>query len=99
MKKLLLAAVTALMLAAPAAVSAQETDMAKLSCKDFVAAAANEQQMGILLAWIDGYMSAASENTVMSEEWMTKLGTHMVTWCQANPAKTIMDAMDAMPEE
>lgn len=99
MKRLVLSATAALMLASPAAVSAQETDMAKLSCQEFMTAASNEQHMGILLAWIDGYMSAVSENTVMSDEWMGRLGQHMATWCQANPQNTIMDAMEAMPEE
>ena len=48
--------------------------------------------------WIDGYMSGKSDNTMMDNAWMEKLGTHMGKYCASNPQKTIMDAIENMPE-
>ena len=84
------------MLGVPAIVSAEEIDMAKVTCKEFLE---SKENMPVLLTWIDGYMSAQSDNTVMSSEWMETLATHMGKFCAANPGKTIMDAMEAMPAE
>ncbi|MCR4666479.1 MAG: HdeA family protein [Desulfovibrio sp.] len=96
-KTLLLTTLAALLLCAPSAGFADdETDMAKISCKDFLGSG---DQMGTMLAWIDGYMSAKSDNTMMSKEWMEKLGKHMGEYCAKNPGNTIMQAMDAMPSE
>ena len=95
MKKLVFSCLLAAFLAVPTLSSAEEIDMAKVSCKEFLGSGDN---IGMMLTWIDGYMSAKSDNTVMSNEWMEKLGTHMGSYCQKNPGKTIMQAMEAMPE-
>ena len=96
MKKSLLAALITATLCIPAVASADdETDMAKITCKEFLSA--GESEMGLMLTWIDGYMSARSDNTMMSKAWMEKLGAHMASFCSSNPGKTIMDAMNAVP--
>lgn len=96
MKKYLLSALTLLMLGiAPLSAHAAEQDVAKIPCKDFLADKAN---MGMMVMWIDGYMSGKSGNTSISDEWMQKLGTHLGTYCAKNPGKTIMDAIEAVPE-
>lgn len=95
-EKSLLAALVAATLCIPAVASADdETDMAKITCKEFLSA--GESEMGLMLTWIDGYMSARSDNTMMSKAWMEKLGAHMASFCSSNPGKTIMDAMNAVP--
>ena len=96
MKKLLFAAVAAAMLfCAPVSAQAEDQDMAKITCKEFLE---SKENISLLLMWIDGYMSAKSNNTVLSDSWMEKLGTHMGTYCGKNPTKTVMEAMEAMPE-
>ncbi len=95
MKKLFAAFVLFALFGMPLAASAAEVDMAKISCKDFLS---EKDQIGTMLVWIDGYMSAKSDNTVMSEEWMEKLGGHLGKYCASNPNKTIMDAINNMPE-
>ena len=96
MKKSLLAALVAATLCIPAVASADdETDMAKITCKEFLSA--GESEMGLMLTWIDGYMSARSDNTMVSKAWMEKLGAQMASFCSSNPGKTIMDAMNAVP--
>ncbi len=76
---------------------AEDVDFGKLTCKYFNSS--SDQEKGILLMWIDGYMSALAENTVMSDEWMKKLGMHFGSYCAANPGKTMMETMEAMPED
>ena len=99
MKKVLLtAAAVSMLFAAPFASYAteQDVDVAKITCKEFLEAKNN---MPMMLMWIDGYMSGKSDNTVISDAWMEKLGMHLGTYCGKNPGKTIMDAMEAMPAE
>ncbi len=97
MKKMLLTiAAAAMICGAPFAAQAEDQDIAKISCKEFLADQAN---MPLMIMWIDGYMSAQSENTVLSESWIQKLGTHMGMFCSKNPDKSIMQAIEAMPAE
>ncbi|MFI3270532.1 MAG: HdeA/HdeB family chaperone [Pseudomonadota bacterium] len=74
---------------------AVEFDMAQRSCVEFIE---NVDDITYTLFWIDGFSSALSENTIVSTDWMTKLSTHMVTYCQQYPNHTIMQAMEALSE-
>ena len=66
----------AMLFTAPTMASAEEpVDMSKLSCKEFLSA--DQSKIGMMLMWIDGYMSGKSDNTMMDNAWMEKLGTHM----------------------
>ncbi len=95
-KKILFCAVAATVLfTTPPAVQAETKDVAKVTCQEFMN---DKDDMPLLIMWIDGYLSAASDNTVFSKEWQVKLGKHMGEFCTKNPNKTIMDAMDALPD-
>ena len=98
MKKLLFSCLLAACLALPATTLAagDDIDMAKVSCEEFLNSGSN---MTMMLTWIDGYMSGISDNTVISNAWMEKLGAHMGQYCSKNSGKTIMDAIKAMPAE
>lgn len=96
MKRSIAAVVLAALCAAPFSARAVEVDMAGIRCKDLLA---NEEQFPLVLMWIDGYMSAASDNTVFSEEWMARLANAMGTYCATHPGGTVMDAMEAMAAE
>ena len=52
--------------------------------------------MNLILMWLDGYASQKSDNTVISDEWMEKLGQHMGSFCSANPDTPILEAAQAM---
>lgn len=52
--------------------------------------------MGLILMWLDGYMSQQSDNTVLSDEWIEKLSMHMATYCSKNPNTSILEAAGAM---
>lgn len=46
------------------AVQAEETDVAKVKCSEFIQ---DKESMGMLLMWLDGYASQKSDNTVLSD--------------------------------
>lgn len=77
------------------AVQAEETDVAKVKCSEFIQ---DKESMGMLLMWLDGYASQKSDNTVLSDEWIEKLGAHMGKYCSEHPDTTILDAAQAMEE-
>ncbi len=72
---------------------ADTVDIAQVKCSEFIQ---DKQGMGMLLMWLDGYASQQSGNTVLSEEWIEKLGMHMGTYCAKNPDTTILDAAQAL---
>lgn len=75
------------------AVQAEETDVANIKCSEFLE---DKEGMGMLLMWLDGYASQKSDNTVLSDEWIEKLGKHMGTFCSQNPDTPILEAAKAM---
>lgn len=96
MKKFLIAAVSALALTMSAgAANAEDQDMSKLKCSEFLQSG---QSMPLIIMWIDGYLSAASDNTVMDDNYTKELGVHLGTFCKQNPDATIMDAMSTIGE-
>ncbi len=72
---------------------AEQIDMAQLKCSEFLA---DKDNMNLILMWLDGYASQKSDNTVISDEWMEKLGQHMGSFCSANPDTPILEAAQAM---
>ncbi len=96
MKKIFIAALLTVFMAMSGVALAQTQDMAKVKCSEFIQGDNNVRTY--IVFWLDGYMSAESENTEMSDEWVKKLSTHMGTFCAQNPNKTIMEAAEAIPE-
>jgi acid stress chaperone HdeB len=86
----------AVLCGAPNFAQAADTDVAKLKCEDMMKG--SEESVGMLVLWVDGYMGGVSDNTTLNMDWVKKLGTHIGQFCAANPAKTLMDAAEAMPE-
>jgi acid stress chaperone HdeB len=96
MKKPFVLMAAAALFCTPLATMAKDFDIAKMTCGEFLQ---DKETTTMMIFWIDGYMSAESKNTEFSDAWMEKLGSHMGEFCGKNPEKTIMDAMEAMPEE
>jgi hypothetical protein len=97
MKKIIFGAIVATFLfSSPLVAQAETKDVAKTTCKELLS---DQDNMPLLIMWIDGYLSAESDNTVFSQEWQQKLGKHLGEFCAKNPDKTIMDAMNALPSE
>lgn len=75
------------------AVQADEVDVAQIKCSEFLQ---EKDSIGMFLMWLDGYASQKSNNTVLSDEWIEKLGKHMATFCSQNPDTPILEAAAAM---
>lgn len=95
MKKFMMAVLAAAFLCAPAVSFAEDMDMAKIKCKDFLSQ--KENDIVTIVIWVDGYLSAKSGDTVMGEEWMKKLSMNLAGYCKQNGDKTLMDAINALP--
>lgn len=93
MKKIIIALSLLLMTVVAQPVMASDVDMTQYSCKELID---SKNDIPFIMFWIDGYMSALSENAVMSSEWMQELTEHYMSYCKKNPKHTIMDAMEAM---
>ncbi len=96
MKKIFVTALMLTFMAMAGVASAQTQDMAKVKCAEFNQGDQNVKTY--IVFWLDGYMSAQSDNTEMSDEWVKKLSMHMGGYCAKNPNKTIMEAVEEMPE-
>ena len=90
------AIIASFLLSVPLVAQAETKDVMKTTCKELVS---DQKDMPLLMMWIDGYLSAESDNTVISDEWSKKLDNHMNEFCSKNPNKTIKDAIDALPSE
>ncbi len=97
MKKLFsLALVLALFLGFAGTSRAADQDLGKFTCQELLAS--GTQNITMMMFWMDGYLSAQSDNTVLSDAWLQKFGNHISTYCAANPKKTLMDIMANVPE-
>lgn len=97
MKKLLTVTVAALALTLTAnAASAEEQDVAKIKCSEFLQSGSN---MPLLIMWIDGYLSAASDNTTMDDAYIEELGTKLGDFCGKNQNATLWDAISSLSDE
>lgn len=93
MKKFLVAVAASALLMSSVAVHAEDQDIAELKCSEFLQSG---QTMPLLLMWIDGYISAATDNTVMDDAYVEELGTKLGSFCKTNPDATIMDALQSL---
>lgn len=94
MKKFLTAITAAATLVLSAnAVLAEEQDVAQIKCAEFLQSGPN---MPLLIMWIDGYLSAASNDTVMNDDYIENLGNQLGSFCRANPDATLWDAVNAL---
>lgn len=65
-----------------------KVDMAKVTCKDI--AAKGEDEMALMLFWIDGYLSKEKNDTVLTGEWIQELGELIKTACAKSPTKPLL---------
>lgn len=94
MKKFLATAVTAAFIACSfGSVQAEEQDVAQIKCSEFLQSG---DSMPLLLMWIDGYLSAASDDTVCDDAYIEELGSELGNFCKSNPDATIWDAMQSL---
>ena len=91
MKKYALAAVLAAALAAPAL--AEGGDMAQLTCGEMLASDADS--IGVIMFWIDGYLSHKTGNTIIDVKGITDNTQKIAEYCAANPTAKVLEYVEA----
>lgn len=77
----------ALVLAASfSAVQAWEFDMAEFKCEDMD----SKETAAMVLFWLDGYISAKQDDTIISNEWVEELAAHIKQACAKNTSQSVL---------
>lgn len=63
-----------------------------MTCTDLVSM--DEEAIGIVLVWIDGYYSGKTGSTEFDPDSWEGLGEMVGTICEENPRRRIMEAID-----
>lgn len=90
-------------LVAAAAVSslpalAQDVDMSSIKCKEFVSA--SKEEIGNILAWLEGFYTKADAPPVLSTTKMVKDAKALSQYCNAHGDDGLIKAADAvMPRQ
>lgn len=85
----LIAFVSCLVLAAPARAA---NDITQLTCGELLAM--SEEDIGIVVVWIDGYYSGQHGETTFDPDSWENLGKLMGTMCGKNPKRKVTQALD-----
>ncbi len=94
MKKFLASIFVATTIACTSGVAlADEQDVAQIKCSEFLQSG---DTMPLLIAWIDGYLSAASDDTVIDDAYLEELGTNIGKFCGQNADATLWDAIQSL---
>lgn len=92
MNKYLLSAMCALGLAVSANVSATSFDISEMTCQGFIdVAQESEEVAGILVVWLDGYLSGITEDTRFDSELMESLANDLGEACEKSPDSNLTD--------
>jgi len=96
MRRIAAACAAALILSAAEAALAddQGIDVAQIRCAQLLQS--DDKAKSFMMSWIVGYLSAKNNNTVMSSDYMAKLGTYLETYCGENPDTPVLDAAGQM---
>jgi acid stress chaperone HdeB len=76
---------------AAASASAQVVDVAKISCKQYLAG--NVVRQDYLTLWLSGYLNGTHNNTVIETGTVQNVADKVGTYCRANLDTGLMDAV------
>ncbi len=86
------AALAAMMLAAAPAMADNNLDLAKVTCKDFLAA--GKDNISIILTWLDAYYLGKDDPPVIDFDRMAKSGQALGAYCGENGDAVLSKAAD-----
>jgi len=86
-------AISALLLVSNPAVG-EVIDLSTWTCQKFQAA--QKEEIGIILAWLDGYYREESDPAVIDTEKFVANAKKLGAYCTANPNVGLITAMDAL---
>ncbi len=87
-----LATTTALLSCAPA--MAEDIDLSAWSCKQFLSA--SKDDVGVILAWLDGYYKEEDEPPVIDTEALITKAKKLGQYCAAHPDSDLISATDKL---
>ena len=79
---------------AAASASAQVVDVAKISCKQYLAG--NVVRQDYLSLWLSGYVNGTRNDTVIERSTVQNITDKVGTYCRANLDAGLMDAVQAV---
>ena len=89
-----LSVIAAAALVVASAASAQDMDFSKISCKDFISAP--KDQIGIVLAWLEGYYTKESDPPILRADKVAKDAKNLSDYCNAHNDHDIIKAAEAV---
>ncbi len=72
-------------------------DMGAYTCQDL--AKENSEDIGLVLMWVDGYISCESGELTMNETWIMEMATYISEACVAEPSRRLIDIVKELAEE
>jgi acid stress chaperone HdeB len=87
-----LALIGALLSCAPA--MAEDIDLSAWTCKQFMAA--SKEDVGVILAWLDGYYKEEDEPPVINTEALVTNAKKLGQYCAAHPDSDLISATDKL---
>jgi acid stress chaperone HdeB len=76
----------------------ENIDFGAITCKEFIAdiAQADEDAAGIVLMWLDGYLSGVSGDTSLNWKGLEAFSGALVDTCAKTPNKKVLDVAKAV---
>ena len=76
----------------------QNIDFGAITCHEFMQDLSNSsaEDAGVVLMWIDGYLSGVSGDTVLSWKNLEKFSADLVAYCDKKPNAKVLEAAEAV---
>jgi acid stress chaperone HdeB len=74
--------------------AAEDIDLSAWTCKQFLAA--NKDDVGVILAWLDGYYKEEDEPPVIDTDTLIANAKKLGQYCAANPDSDLISATDKL---
>ncbi|MCC6136818.1 MAG: HdeA family protein [Candidatus Contendobacter sp.] len=77
---------------------AQNINFGAITCSEFMKelSQGSAEDAGVVLMWIDGYLSGVSGDTVLKWGDLEKFSTDLVAYCGKKPDEKVLDAAEAV---
>lgn len=76
----------------------QNIDFGSITCGEFLEdiSKSSSEDAGVVLMWIDGYLSGVSGDTTLDWKNLEKFSTDLVAYCGNKPKIKVLDAAEAV---
>ncbi len=76
----------------------QNIDFGAITCSEFMkeVSSSSAEDAGVVLMWIDGYLSGVSGDTTLNWKNLEKFSADLVAYCGKNPETKVLEAAEAV---